>query len=562
MQRPRLLSLAAPRAACLLLAAGLAAAGGGARAQSAQTGQTGFSYPDLFTPSPQTDQRQRFSPAEQARNAEVGPPTTFTPPPSGAGNTGFDASNGPDRTAAKPRQSGGAANAQAQMLEPGASQPPQQQQQSPYELPQVTPAPAADAAAAAAAALAAAPPENPPVPEIGEIPKRPPKLRAHTEPPDPYAPLGLRVGAFNLFPSVELIGGYDTNPGQSHEPEAAWLYSAQPQLQVQSDWSRHELKADLRGSYTGYSPDQTPTLSRPYFNGTVDGRIDVRHDTHIDLEGRAAVATENPGSPNLQAGLASLPLFFVYGGYAGLRHRFNRLELSVKGDAERTQFQDSTLTDGNTVSNADQNYNQYTGTFRAGYETLPDVIPFAEFSADTRQHDLNTDAFGYQRDSNGVTGKAGTSFKLRGSLTGEIAIGYTHRTYEDPRLADIDGLIGNASLVWTASALTTVKLTGTSVVGESTVPGTSGVLYRDVGLQVDHAFRRWLIGTVKAGYGNDDYVGLGRDDNRYSLGVALTYKINRSLQLKGEIDQYWLRSSQPENNYNETLFLLGLKLQR
>ena len=88
------------------------------------------------------------------------------------------------------------------------------------------------------------------------------------------------------------------------------------------------------------------------------------------------------------------------------------------------------------------------------------------------------------------------------------------------------------------------------------------MLYRDVGLQVDHAFRRWLIGTVKAGYGNDDYVGLGRDDNRYSLGVALTYKINRSLQLKGEIDQYWLRSSQPENNYNETLFLLGLKLQR
>ena len=189
-------------------------------------------------------------------------------------------------------------------------------------------------------------------------------------------------------------------------------------------------------------------------------------------------------------------------------------------------------------------------------------MPFAEFSADKRKHDLNADYFGYQRDSNGITGKAGSTFKLRGTLTGEFALGYTTRRYQDPRLADVTGLVGDASLIWTASALTTVKLTGTTTVGESTVPGASGALYRDVGLQVDHAFRRWLIGTVKLGYGNDNYVGLSRDDNRYSLGVGLTYKLNRSLQIKGEIDQYWLRSNQSGNNYSDTLFLLGIRLQR
>ena len=58
--------------------------------------------------------------------------------------------------------------------------------------------------------------------------------------------------------------------------------------------------------------------------------------------------------------------------------------------------------------------------------------------------------------------------------------------------------------------------------GESTVSGVSGVFYRDVGLQVDHAFRRWLIGSVKLGFGFDDYVGLRdfpeREDKRYSAG--------------------------------------------
>jgi hypothetical protein len=102
---------------------------------------------------------------------------------------------------------------------------------------------------------------------------------------------------FDLFPAVELSGGYSSNPGQSHDPKGAALYTVVPELKVQSNWSRHELKAELRGSYTGYSPDETPTLSRPYFHGKVDGRIDVTHDTRIDLGGRLLVSTDNPNSP-------------------------------------------------------------------------------------------------------------------------------------------------------------------------------------------------------------------------------------------------------------------------
>ena len=150
----------------------------------------------------------------------------------------------------------------------------------------------------------------------------------------------MRAGAFTLFPGVELIGGYDTDPARVAGGQGASLYTVAPELQAQSNWSRHELKVDLRGSYTGYSPDSTPTLSRPNLNGKVDGRIDVTRDTRIDLGGRALIATEDPGSPNLQAGLAKLPVFTTIGGSAGIGQKFNRLELSVKGDVERTVWQE------------------------------------------------------------------------------------------------------------------------------------------------------------------------------------------------------------------------------
>ena len=538
------------RGAGLLVAACLVLPCRDARAQSALVN------PDPLAPKLATNPLNppRFQKLTQAAPAPLGQPT-FAPPPSGAGDTGFDATNTRKKTKAKPKP---ATAVKPPALAPSAAQT-VTPTPSPYQVPQI---PEAQPSDEANAALAAAPPGTPPIEDIGPIRKPPPKRKAHVEPPDPYDPLGIRVGAFDFYPAVELIGGYDTNPGQSQNGKAAWLYTAQPELRVQSDWSRHELKAELRGSYTGYSPDQTPSLSRPYFNGKVNGRVDVTHDTRIDLETRALVSTDNPGSPNLQAGLAKLPIYVTYGGSAGLGQRFNRFEFSAKGDVDRTVYQKSELTDGSTVSNDDRNFNQYGGTLRGGYELLPGLVPFAEVEADTRKHDLNTDSSGFQRDSNGFIGKAGTSFEMRGFLTGEIALGYTERRYQDPRLADVNGLVGSASLVWTASGLTTAKLSGTTTVGESTVPGVSGSLSRDVGLQVDHAFRRWLIGTVKFGYGNDDYVGLDRDDNRYSAGIGLTYKLNRSLQIKGEIDQRWLRSNVGGNNYQETLFLLGIRLQR
>ncbi len=50
------------------------------------------------------------------------------------------------------------------------------------------------------------------------------------------------------------------------------------------------------------------------------------------------VGTDNPGSPNLQAGLAKLPIYTTFGGGAGVGQKFNRFDLSLKGDAERTRL--------------------------------------------------------------------------------------------------------------------------------------------------------------------------------------------------------------------------------
>jgi hypothetical protein len=347
---------------------------------------------------------------------------------------------------------------------------------------------------------------------------------------------------------------------RTSDAKPSWYALVAPELLINSNWSRHELTANLRGSYTTYAT--ASEFDRPSVDAKVNGRIDITPLTRADLEGRFLVGTDNPGSPNIQVGLKRLPIFTTTGGSAGLGQRINRFEVTAKGSADRTVYQNSHFTDGSVGSNADRDYNRYLAELKAGYEIMPGVKPFMESTVDTRVHDLEMDRNGVQRDSDGYTIKGGATFELSRILTGDAALGWIHRVYQDPTLPKIDGLSIDGSLTWLASGLTTVKLTAATRVDESTLVGVSGVFTREVSLQVDHAFRRWLIATGKFTWANDDYVGSTRDDNRYVASALITYKFTRELWLKAEYRHEWLRSNQPANNYDADVVLLGVRLQR
>ena len=388
------------------------------------------------------------------------------------------------------------------------------------------------------------------------------KRRRGAETEDPYEPLGLRVGSFIVKPAIELSGGYDSNPERSGAPRGNSVLVVAPELQIRSNWSRHELNAGLRGRYTTYPGFQSvPSLNQPFVDATIAARIDVTRRTRLELEGRFRLSTENPSSPDLQAGLARLPITTTGGVTAGVTQQFNRLEIGVSGSYDRSVYGDSALTSGAVVSNQDRNYHQTGVKLRSSYELVPGIKPFVEVGADRRIHDLPVDSAGFQRDSTGYEGRLGTTFELTRQLVGSVSAGYATRDYADPALNTLSGLIADGSLAWAATPLTTVTFTARSQIAESTLLGVSGVLRRDLAAQVDHSFRRWLIGTVKFEYGLDDYVGSTREDQRYAVSGLLTYKMSRNVHLKGEIRRQWLTSNAGAD-YSADIFLLGIRLQQ
>jgi hypothetical protein len=574
---------------------------------------------DLFLPSLQGNSSSRFVrrgntvTADQAPpiGAFTGPAVPAAPPvygsPTGfgAGDTGFNSSN----SKRKPRArvpNGGAAIVPPQQtttFDPVPAPPPEVPSRPPDAArplpPEIYPLRAAQRPGAALPALpdqlpisnppaevhplsaanrpgavlpilppldvsspASAPPPGTPIPgtlPLGAVPR--PTLPFIGG--NPYEALGIRAGSFLILPAVELSPGYDNNPQHLPGGPGSATYVVAPELHVRSDWARNSLTADITGSYYWYGNDTfQPSLNRPYLNSKVDGRIDVARDTHILLENRFIISTDNPGSPNIQANLAKLPIDMTVGGTAGVEQQFSRFDATLKGTIDRTTYQSSQFVDGETTNNDTRAYDQYAGIFRLGYEIDPGFKPFVEVSEDKRNYDSPVDFFGEARSSTGTSAKVGGEFKLGASaLVGEMAVGYLQRNYQSP-LPNIAGLTVDGSLLWLATGLTSVKFTATSQVYESTLQGVSGSFSRDVSVEVDHALRRWLIATGTFGYGHDDYVGEAREDDRYYAIAGLIYKLNPSLQLKGQLRHDWLTSTQSGNAYQSTSVLLTLRLQR
>ncbi len=482
---------------------------------------------------------------------QTGGPLPGRPAASGAADTGYDSLN---RTRKKPRY---------YPAQPRPKPPPGPGTRPSGELTgQLRPTLPPSASA-----------NKPPIPAAmaGTVPGQPPRKRLKID-DDPFGAVGDYAGPFLVKGAVELSAGYDSNPARLGNPRGMPAWMIAPEFLAVSNWERHALVADLRGSFTGYgstlparldggvNPAPT-TLDRPDFTGHLDGRLDVSRDTSVGAQLRLRAATDNPGSPNVQAGLARYPVATTLGTTIGIDQRFNRLQISAGATADRTSYQQSKLTDGSATSNDDRNFNQYGGIGRVSYEVMPGLKPFAEIQGDSRVHDQRLDRAGYQRDSAGGTAKAGSSFEFTRLLTGELSIGYATRSYVDPRLNRLQGFLTSASLVWSATPLTTARFLSDTQLAETTVAGASGVLVRTYTVQVDHDIRRWLTGIGKFSFGTLDYQGYGRSDRTYSAEGNLVYKMTRSLWVKGSLRYDKLDSNITGAGSSGTVVMLGVRLQ-
>lgn len=406
---------------------------------------------------------------------------------------------------------------------------------------------------------------RPPQPTVTGLPPAtpppPPVRRSATVPEDPYAPLGLRVGSVVLRPALTNGVGYDTNPQRTagSTRKGSPFSRHDGEVEVQSDWNVHELTGRLRAGYSEFYRDRE--ASRPDGEGNLQLRLDASRDTRILLETRARLDTQRPGSPDLTAAVVGRPLVYQYGASAGVTHDINRLQMTLRGSVDRSDYEDGKLSNGGIVSQRDRNQTQYGLRLRAAYEVTPGFRPFVQGEVDTREFDEAVDSSGYRRSSDGVTGRVGSTFEISRQLTGEVSAGYQNRKYDDSRLRNLKGFVGDAAILWSPTPLTTVTLRGTAELGDTTVAGSSGTTARRASLEIAHALRRNLIVIGFGSFNRTEYEGQNLREDSSTIGARVEYRLTRTFAVRASFTHERLNSSAQGSDYTANVAQVGLRVQ-
>ncbi len=191
-----------------------------------------------------------FDPHFEARD---GRPQQFRKPgavatvSSGAGTTGFDATNSRARRKAK-EDARKRARAEAENLPPVVPAGPDRTVAPVFQRQESAAATSRRAINTAAAPLEA----------TGAIAPRP--IRKRLVEDDPFGPVGFYRGSFLVKPALEMSGGYNSNPGQRQNGKGSTFEKIASESNIKSNWSQHELSADLKGSYIWYNADKLDNL--------------------------------------------------------------------------------------------------------------------------------------------------------------------------------------------------------------------------------------------------------------------------------------------------------------
>ncbi|MDP2332569.1 MAG: outer membrane beta-barrel protein [Reyranella sp.] len=232
--------------------------------------------------------------------------------------------------------------------------------------------------------------------------------------------LGITMGAFTLFPSIEILGGYDSNVFATSAPTTGSLFTViKPQLDLRSEWLNHSIRLLASGGFGFYA--SAPTQNFENYTLLAEGKLEIRQDFYVTGKVAAMRATEALGTPDVSFAQAptvvdSIPV------EVSLYQKFNRFFYQLTGAAVRYWYYDFSTITATGLPGTSRDRTDYEERIRLGYELFDGTSFFIAPGLQQRVYTQFINAAGQQRDSNswffnvGATTDLGPKSKLEGFI--------------------------------------------------------------------------------------------------------------------------------------------------
>jgi hypothetical protein len=366
---------------------------------------------------------------------------------------------------------------------------------------------------------------------------------------DDFAPLGVRAGAFVLRPSIELRGGavIDSDP-----EETAEFLRLQPELSLESDWVRHRLEARVGWREDRFPDDRNRDETR--IDADLRLRLDATDRTEIQADvsfGRDVTRDTDTEQPANAAGDTETD---TIEGQLAVQHEFGRVTGTLRGAVSRNEFGDTPLTGGGTADSSERDFTEGEMGLRLDYAATDRSGVFVDVSINDRDFDAGVNSDGQALGSDGARVTGGVRFDNGGTLRGEVEMGLQVQNPDDSDLQTVRAFVVEGSALWSPTALTTVSLSASTEVEDSTTTGEAPDPTYNLRAGVAHALRRNVILNGGLGYTFDD------DTSSVTFDAGFEYRLRREIALVGDIT-HTINDVLGQTD-DETTLSLGVRLER
>lgn len=374
---------------------------------------------------------------------------------------------------------------------------------------------------------------------------------------DPFAPTGMRLGTFDLNISLEQAIGYSSNVSEQADGEGGAFSETSVTASITSNWSRHQWQTNINGSYR--RPFDDEEIDQPQLAIDTALRLDLIDGYTVTTNGFYNISTQGFTSSTLAPGAVDNPIVENWGGGIELQRTDRKLQVTLRGDIDRDEFESSDLGGGIIQDESDQNNTQYRATARLGYEISPAITPFVEGIYAIRDFDLENDRNGNNRDSDIFELRGGVEIDLGEKLTGEIAVGYVNESFDDPLLDTLNAFTLNGQLNWSPERDTQIAVTLGTTTNNSITPDENGsIIYNgriDATRQITDRFSVNAFADAQIETNDDNNTTL-------QLGVGTEYWVNRFMAITSEVEYQSFQTDAPNSSFDATSGQIGVRLQR
>lgn len=377
-------------------------------------------------------------------------------------------------------------------------------------------------------------------------------------------PLGIRVGAFRIYPSLEVGGRYEDNVFRSPSNEKSDVAATfAPKMRLQSDFSNHSVQLTAEAKVYRYGRHSSE--DRAEFSFGAKGRLDIDRDSHINASASLARRYENRSSPD-QGGTQKPVYFDIASAALSGERTFGRIKFGVETRLDRLDYADALLRgSGVRVNNDDRDRTIGALGVEGAYAFTPGNSVYARLEGNVRDYHDAVDDAGIDRDSTGAELRLGVKMDFGGITYSDVYIGYRAQRYEDNGLArlnddSIDALIFGANAHSNITGLTTLHAGVERSVFESTLVGSPGGQAVRGRVGAEHELLRNLLLTTSLSGRWFEFEGIKRNDVGVLFQFGATYLMNRHARLEATVEHERNRSSGPQQGISSDSNRIMLRL--